>query len=70
MYLKRKLRTCTTQIHKEKNIIFEIFDFFSKGGPFDVKTDKRIFLIFQKFWKKIPQIRFMGPFKHKKDQSQ
>ena len=59
-----------TDSQRKKNIIFEIFDLFQRGGPFDVKTDKRIFLIFQKFWKKIPQIRFMGPFKHKKDQSQ
>ena len=62
MYLKRKLRTCTTQIHKEKNIIFEIFDFFSKGEPFDVKTAKNVFLIFQKFQKKNSTNDFHGTF--------
>ena len=38
-----------SMIHCNKINIFEIFDFFSKGGSFDVKTLKIMFLIFQKF---------------------
>ena len=54
-----------------KNWFFEIFNFFPKGGPFDVKIVKSIFFDFSKIWKKrIPQMTFMGPFKHKKEQSQ
>ena len=77
IYLKRKLRTCKMQIQVEKvwfvtkkmeKFNFEFF--FSKGGPFDVKTVKNIFSIFQKFQNKISQVTFMGPFKHKKEQSQ
>ena len=44
----------------EKNIIFEIFDFFFKGGPFHVKTVKNIFLIFQKFQEKNSTNDFHG----------
>ena len=45
---------------KKKNIIFEISDFFSKGGPFDVKTVKNVFLIFQKFQNKNSTNDFHG----------
>ena len=46
IYFKRKLRICRIQIQKEKvqfflkNWFLEIFDFFPKGGPFDVKIVK------------------------------
>ena len=59
-----------SMIHCNKINIFEIFDFFSKGGSFDVKTLKIMFLIFQKFKKKRNlQMNFMEPFKHIKEQS-
>jgi len=76
IYIKRKLRTCTIQIHKEKVwffpkknffLIFSIF--FPKGGPFYVEIVKNFFSVFQKFWKQNPKMTFMGPFKHKQKQS-
>ena len=59
-------------IFYNRTIIFEILYSFFQRGPFDVKNVKNIFLIFQKFQKKkrIPQMTFMGPLKHKKKQSQ
>ena len=66
-YLKRKLRTCTIQIQKEKvwfcakeQLFLNFFDFYSKGGPLDVKIVKNIFLIFQKFQKKNSTNDFHG----------
>ena len=76
IYIKRKLRTCTIQIQKEKVwffpkkkffLIFSIF--FPKGGPFYVEIVKNFFSVFQKFWKQNPKMTFMGPFKHKQKQS-
>ena len=76
IYIKRKLRTCTIQIQREKVwffpkkkffLIFSIF--FPKGGPFYVEIVKNFFSVFQKFWKQNPKMTFMGPFKHKQKQS-
>ena len=44
---------------KEK-IFFEIFDFFPKGGPFDVKIVKKIFFRFSKILKTKPKNDFHG----------
>ena len=49
-----------TIIFAKKNIIFEISDFFLKGGPSDVKTVKNIVLIFQRFQKKNSTNDFHG----------
>ena len=57
IYIKRKLRTCTIQIQKEKvwlfekkNFFFEIFDFFSKGGTLWCRNrQKKIFQFFKNF---------------------
>ena len=62
IYIKRKLRTCKIQIQKEKvrsfaqYFFFEIFDFFTKGGPFDVKIKKNP--VFSKFFLKKPKNDF------------
>ena len=52
IYIKRKLRTCTIQIQKEKvwffpkKIFFDIFDFFPKGGW---NRQKNFFPFFKNF---------------------
>ena len=53
----------------KKDWFLEIFDFFPKGGPFDVKIVKKNFSIFQKFQKQNWKMTFMGPFKHEQKQS-
>ena len=60
MYIKGKLRTWTMALQKEKvwffvkiNWLLEIFEFFSKGGPFDDKIVKKIFPFFKNFKNKI-----------------
>ena len=53
IYIKRKLRTCTIQIQKEKvwffekKIFFEIFDFFSKGGTLWCQNSNFFFQFFK-----------------------
>ena len=76
IYIKRKLRTCTIQIQKEKVWFFPkkkffltFSNFFPKGGPFDVKIVKNRFSIFQKFQKQNWKMTFTGPFKHEQKQS-
>ena len=61
IYIKKKLRTCTIQIQKKKKydflkkkFFFEIFDFFPKGGPFDVEIVKKFFFHFSKILKTNP----------------
>ena len=67
IYIKRKLRTCTIQIQREKVwffpkkkffLIFSIF--FPKGGPFDVKIVKKNFFRFSKVLKTKPKNDFHG----------
>ena len=67
IYIKRKLRTCTIQIQREKVwffpkkkffLIFSIF--FPKGGPFDVKIVKKFFFRFSKILKTKPKNDFHG----------
>ena len=73
IYLKMKLRMCTIQIQKEKliffrkNFFFDIFNFFSKGGTL---LSKIFFSVLQKFQIQIPKMSFLGPFRHRKEQSQ
>ena len=57
-YLKTKLRTCKIQIQKEKVCFFvkkrkkiKFLIFFSKGGPFEVNTVKKISFDFSKISK-------------------
>ena len=50
-----------------KKIFFDIFDFFSKGVPF---YQKSVLSVLQRFQKKIPKTRFLGPFRQRKEQSQ
>ena len=76
-YLKTKLRICKIQIQKEKVCFvakkkrkMKFLIFFSKGGPFEVNTVKIFFLIFQKYQKRISKMTFLGPFNHRKEQSQ
>ena len=57
IYIKRKLRTCTIQIQKEKvwfftkkKNFFHIFDFFSKGGTLWCRNcQKKFFPFFKNF---------------------
>ena len=58
IYIKRKLRTCTIQIQKEKvwffpkkKIFFDIFDFFSKGGTLWCRNRQKNFFPFFKNFK-------------------
>ena len=44
----------------KKNFFFDIFDFFPKGGPFDVKIVKKIFFRFSKILKTKPKNDFHG----------
>ena len=44
----------------QKKFFFEIFDFFPKGGPFDVKIVKKIFFRFSKILKTNPKNDFHG----------
>ena len=44
----------------KKKIFFEIFDFFPKGGPFDVEIVKNIFFRFSKILKTNPKNDFHG----------
>ena len=67
IYLKRKLRTCTIQIQKEKSIIFwkkigywKFSIFFPKGGPFDVKIVENFFFRFSKVLETKPKKDFHG----------
>ena len=69
-----KLRMCTIQIQKEKVLffcekkrIFEILNFFPKGGPF---YQNFFFQFYKKFQKQISEMSFLGPFRHRKEQSQ
>ena len=55
-------------VKKVKKLI--VLFFFSKGGPFEVNTVKIFFLIFQKYQKRISKMTFLGPFNHRKEQSQ
>ena len=45
---------------KKKILFLKFLIFFSKGGPFDVKTVKNVFLIFQKFQNKNSTNDFHG----------
>ena len=74
IYLKMKLRMCIIQIQKEKVWFFcekKYFwissIFFPKGGPFYQKSSLSVL---QRFQKKVPKTRFLGPFRHRKEQSQ
>ena len=56
IYIKRKLRTCTIQIQKEKVWFFPKKDFFlifsiffQRGDPLMSKSSKKFFSVFQKF---------------------
>ena len=56
IYIKRKLRTCTIQIQKEKvwffckkSSFFEIFDFFQRGTLWCRNYQKKFFLFFKNF---------------------
>ena len=76
-YLKTKLRICKIQIQKEKVCFvakkkrkMKFLIFFSKGGPFEVNTVKNIFFDFSKISKKNLKMTFLGPFNHRKEQSQ
>ena len=57
IYIKRKLRTCTIQIQREKvwffpkKKIFNIFNFFSKGGTLWCRNRQKIFFPFFKNFK-------------------
>ena len=60
IYLKRNLRTCTIQIHKEKSIIFwkkigfwKFSIFFQRGDPLMSKLSKIDFPFFKNFKNKI-----------------
>ena len=44
----------------KKKFFFEIFDFFPKGGPFDVEIVKKIFFQFSKILKTKPKNDFHG----------
>ena len=44
----------------KKKFDFEIFDFFPKGGPFDVKIVKKKFFLFSKILKTKPKNDFHG----------
>ena len=55
----------------KKIIIFEISDFFfQRRDPMMSKLLKKCFQFFKNFKIRIPEMTFMGPFKHKKEQSQ
>ena len=77
-YLITKLRIWRIQIQKEKEGFsckkkrkIKFLNFFSKGGPSEVNTVKNIFFDFLKISKrKIEKKSFLGPFNHKKEQSQ
>ena len=76
IYIKRKLRTCTIQIQKEKVWFFEkkiffwnFWFFFQRGDPLMSKLSKIKISIFQKFEKQNWKMTFMGPFKHEQKQS-
>ena len=45
---------------EKKKFFFEIFDFFPKGGPFDVEIVKKIFFRFSKILKTKPKNDFHG----------
>ena len=45
---------------KKKKNFFEIFDFFPKGGPFDVKIVQKDFFRFPKILKIKPKNDFHG----------
>ena len=51
----------------ERKIFFEILNFFPKGGPIYQKV---FFQFYKKFQKQIQKMSFLGPFRHKKEQSQ
>ena len=44
----------------KNNFFFDIFDFFPKGGPFDVEIVKKIFFRFSKILKTKPKNDFHG----------
>ena len=54
----------------KKDWFFEILIFFPKGGPFDVEIVKKNFFRFSKILIQTPKMTFMGPLKHKQEQSQ
>ena len=47
-------------IFSKKKIFFDIFDFFPKGGPFDVEIVKKNFFRFSKILKTKPKNDFHG----------
>ena len=62
IYIKRKLRTCTIQIQKEKvwfyakkKDFFQIFNFFSKGGTLWCQNHQKKFFPFFKNFRNKPQ---------------
>ena len=68
-----KLRMCTIQIQNEKDLffweknIFQYLRFFPKGGTL---LSKNFFQFYKKFQKQISEMSFLGPFRHRKEQSQ
>ena len=65
---------CTIQIQKEKVLFFcekPFFlitsIFFPKGGTL---LSKNFFQFYKKFQKQISEMSFLGPFRHRKEQSQ
>ena len=60
IYIKRKLRTCTIQIQKEKVWFFPKRNFFDIFDFFDVEIFKKNFVRFSKILKTKPKNDFHG----------
>ena len=76
IYLKRKLRTCTLLIQKEKvwffakeQLFLKFLIFFFKGRTLWCQNCF-FFKFFKNLKKRIPQMTLIGPLKHEKEESQ